>query len=210
MIRSVNQIEFFDTAIALLAGFMVVPAIYVFSGEAGAKANGPGLLFVALPKVFEQMPMGALIGVLFFILVLFAALTSSISIMEAVVSSFVDRFHISRRKGILITVLISVGLGLPSSLGNGLWSNVHLLGMDFLTFFDYVSNSLIMPFVALCTCLLIGWFVKPKCVLDEVTRNGETVHRKKLYQVMIKVVAPVSLAIILISYSLAQFGVINM
>ncbi len=208
--KSVNQIEIFDTAIALLSGFMVIPAIYVFSGEAGAKANGPGLLFVALPKIFEQMPMGNLIGILFFVLVLFAALTSSISIMEAVVSSFMDRFHISRRTGVFIAILIAVALGVPSSLGNGLWSNVQLLGMDFLTFFDYLSNSLIMPFVALCTCLLIGWFVKPKFVTDEMTRNGEQMHRKKLYQVMIKFIAPILLAIILISYSLAQFGVINM
>ncbi len=208
--RSVNQIEIFDTAIALLAGFMVVPAIYVFSGEAGAKANGPGLLFVALPKIFEQMPMGTLIGILFFVLVLFAALTSSISIMEAVVSSFMDRFHISRRQGIIIAVLIAVALGVPSSLGNGIWANVRILGMDFLTFFDYLSNSLVMPFVALCTCLLIGWFVKPKYVTDEITRNGEKMRREKLYRVMIRYIAPVLLAIILISYSLAQFGVINM
>ncbi len=208
--KSVNQIEIFDTIIALLSGFMVIPAIYVFSGEAGAKANGPGLLFVALPKIFEQMPMGNLIGILFFVLVLFAALTSSISIMEAVVSSFIDRFHISRKTGVLIAVLIAVALGVPSSLGNGVWSNVNILGMDFLTFFDYLSNSLIMPFVALCTCLLIGWFVKPNYVTDEITRNGEKMHRKKLYQVMIRCVAPVLLAIILISYSMAQFGVINM
>ncbi len=208
--RSVNQIEIFDTAIALLAGFMVIPAIYVFSGEEGAKANGPGLLFVALPKIFEQMPMGSLIGILFFVLVLFAALTSSISIMEAVVSSFMDRFRISRRQGIIITVLIAVALGVPSSLGNGIWANVQILGMDFLTFFDYLSNSLVMPFVALCTCLLIGWCVKPKYVTDEITRNGEKMGRKKLYQVMIRYIAPVLLAIILISYSLAQFGIINM
>ncbi len=208
--RSVNQIELFDTIIALLAGFMVIPAIYIFSGEAGAKANGPGLLFVALPKVFEQMPMGNLIGILFFVLVLFAALTSSISIMEAVVSSFMDRFHINRKTGVLITVLIAAALGVPSSLGNGLWSNARILGMDFLTFFDYMSNSLIMPFVALCTCLLIGWFAKPKYVTDEITRNGEKMKREKLYRVMIRIVAPVLLAIILISYSLAQFGVVNM
>ncbi len=208
--KAVNQIEIFDTVVALLAGFMVIPAVYVFSGEAGLQANGPGLLFVALPKVFEQMSAGTLIGILFFILVLFAALTSSISIMEAVVSSIMDRFHIRRKWAALITILIAIALGVPSSMGNGLWANVQILGMDFLTFFDYLSNSLIMPFVALCTCLLIGWFVKPKTVLDEVTRNGEKMHRQGLYRIMVRYVAPILLVVILVSYSLAQFGVISL
>ncbi len=208
--KSVNQIEIFDTIIALLAGFMVIPVIYVFSGEAGAKANGPGLLFVALPKIFEQMALGRIIGILFFVLVFFAALTSSISIMEAVVSSFIDRFHITRRRAIIFSILIAVALGVPSSMGNGLWAHFTILGMDFLSFLDYLSNSLVMPFVALCTCLLVGWFVGPKTVTDEITRNGEKMGRRKLYNVMVKFVAPVLLAIILITYSLAQFGVISM
>ncbi len=208
--KAVNQIEIFDTVVAFLAGFMVVPAVYVFSGEAGTKANGPGLLFVALPKIFEQMSGGTAIGILFFILVFFAALTSSISIMEAVVSSFVDKFKISRKKAVVITIIISIILGVPSSLGNGAWANIKLLGMDFLTFFDFLSNSLIMPFVALCTCLLIGWFIGPKVVTDEITRNGEKMNRKKLYYVMVRYVAPVLLVMILISYTLAQFGFFSM
>ena len=208
--KSVNQIEIFDTVVAMLAGFMVVPAVYIFSGEAGTKANGPGLMFVTLPKVFEQMHGGTIIGALFFILVFFAALTSSISVMEAIVSSFMDKFKITRVKAALICIVISVVLGIPSSLGNGLWANIKIIGMDFLTFFDYLSNSVIMPFVALCTCLLIGWFVGPKLVTDEITKNGEKLKRKKLYNVMIKYVAPILLAIILVSASLSQFGIIKM
>lgn len=208
--KSVNQIEIFDTVVALLAGFMVVPAVYIFSGEAGTKSSGAGLMFVTLPKVFEQMRGGTVIGALFFVLVFLAALTSSISVMEAIVSSFMDRFKISRKTGVIITLVICVIMGIPSSLGNGIWANVKILGMDFLTFFDYLSNSLLMPFVALCTCILIGWVVGPKVVTDEITKNGEKMGRKKLYQIMIKYVAPVLLVIILISYSLAQFGIITM
>ena len=139
--KSVNQIEIFDTVVALLAGFMVVPAVYVFSGEAGTKASGAGLMFVTLPKVFEQMRGGTIIGILFFVLVFLAALTSSISIMEAIVSSFMDRFGISRKKSVAICIIISIIMGIPSSLGNGAWAHIKILGMDFLTFFDYISKA---------------------------------------------------------------------
>ena len=208
--KSVNQIEIFDTVVALLAGFMVVPAVYVFSGEAGTKASGAGLMFVTLPKVFEQMRGGTIIGILFFVLVFLAALTSSISIMEAIVSSFMDRFGISRKKSVAICIIISIIMGIPSSLGNGAWAHIKILGMDFLTFFDYISNSVLMPIVALCTCILIGWAAGAKTVTDEVKRNGEKMNREKLYNVMIKYIAPVMLVIILITYSMAQFGFFTM
>lgn len=208
--KSVNQIEIFDTVVALLAGFMVVPAVYIFSGEAGTKSSGAGLMFVTLPKVFEQMKGGMFIGALFFVLVFLAALTSSISVMEAIVSSFMDRFRLSRVKSSVVCLIICVMMGIPSSLGNGIWANIKLLGMDFLTFFDYLSNSVLMPFVALCTTIMIGWVVGPDVITDEITKNGEKMGRKKLYQIMIRYVAPVLLVIILISYSLAQFGIITM
>lgn len=167
-------------------------------------------MFVTLPKVFEQMKAGSFIGILFFILVFLAALTSSISIMEAIVSSFMDRFGISRKKSVVICIIISIVMGIPSSLGNGVWSHIKILGMDFLTFFDYISNSVLMPIVALCTCILIGWAAGAKTVTDEVKRNGEKMNREKLYNVMIKYIAPVMLVIILITYSLAQFGFFTM
>ena len=208
--KSVNQIEIFDTIISLLAGLLVIPAVYIFSGEAGLKSSGAGLMFITLPKVFDQMPKGELIGFLFFALVLFAALTSSVSIMEAIVSAIMDKFRLSRNKACAICIIIAIILGVPSSLGNGAWSNITILGMDFLTFFDYISNSLLMPFVALCTAILAGWILGPKVITDEVTRNGEKFGRKKLYGVMIKYVAPVLLIIILITYTLSQFGLFTM
>lgn len=208
--KSVNQIEIFDTIVALLAGFMVVPAVYVFSGEEGLSSGGPGLMFVTLPKVFGEMPGGGIIGLLFFVLVFFAAITSAISVMEAIVSSLMDKFKISRMVSCLIVIGICLLMGIPSSLGNGLWSNITILGMDFLTFFDYVSNSVLMPIVALFTCILVGWVIKPKALTDEITRNGEKFGRKKLFNVMIKYIAPVCLIFILVSYTLAQFGIIKL
>ena len=207
--KSVNQIEIFDTGIAVLSGFMIVPAVYIFSGEAGLKTGGAGLMFKTLPKVFDLMPMGQLIGGLFFVLVLFAALTSSISIMEAIASNIMDKTGFSRTKAVLIVFAISIILGIPSSMGHGAWSHITILGMDFLTFFDYISNSVMMPIVAICTCILIGWFVGTKVLEDEITKNGEPFARRKIFQVMVKYIAPVCLLIILVFYSLAQFGFIT-
>ena len=207
--KAVNHIEIFDTSVAFLSGFMIVPAVYVFSGEAGLKTGGAGLMFETLPKVFEQMPLGRIIGLVFFVLVLLAALTSSISIMEAIASIVMDKFKISRFKAVLGIFAVSVILGIPSALGYGVLGGVKPLGMDFLTFFDYVSNSVIMPIVAMGTCILIGWFVGTKVIEDEITANGETFKRRKIFRVMVKYVAPVFLLAILIFYSLAQFGIIS-
>ena len=207
--RSTNQIEIFDTLVALLAGLMVIPAVYVFSGEAGLESSGPGLMFVTLPKVFDQMAAGTVIGALFFILVFLAALTSSISLMESLVSCLMDKFHIERKKGAVMVFIWCIILGIPSSLGNGPLASIKILGMDFLTFFDFLSNSVLMPLVALFTCILIGWVVGTDSIVNEVTKNGERLRRKTLYEVVIKYVAPVLLVVILVFYTMAQFGIIK-
>ena len=207
--KSVNRIEFFDTLVALLAGLTIIPAVYIFSGEEGLSSQGAGLMFMTLPKVFQQMPGGNIIALLFFVLVFFAAITSSISVMEAIVSSLMDKFHLKRIPCCLIVIGICLLLGIPSSLGNGLWANIKILGMDFLTFFDYISNSILMPIVAFCTCILVGWVIKPKALTDEVTKNGEKFGRKILFNVMIKYVAPICLLFIFVTGILSQLGIIT-
>ncbi len=208
--KSVGHIEIFDTGIAIMAGFMIIPVVYMFSGEAGLATGGPGLMFMTLPKVFDTMPLGTVIGAAFFVLVLFAALTSSISIMEAIASSLMDAFKVSRKKAVAIIIAISLVLGVVTSLGNGMWSHITILGMDFLTFFDYLSNSVLMPIVALGTCIMIGWRVGTKVIEDEVTKNGEKMGRVKVFRIMVKYLAPVCMMIILVFYSLAQFGFITL
>ena len=207
--KSVNRIEFLDTLVALLAGLMIIPAVYIFSGEEGLSSQGAGLMFMTLPKVFQQMPGGNIIALLFFVLVFFAAITSSISVMEAIVSSLMDKFHLKRIPCCLIVIGICLLLGIPSSLGNGLWANIKILGMDFLTFFDYISNSILMPIVAFCTCILVGWVIKPKALTDEITKNGEKFGRKKLFNVMIKYIAPICLLFIFVTGILSQLGIIT-
>lgn len=202
LIKSINQIEIFDTVVAFLAGLMIVPSVYVFMGTEGMSA-GPGLMFVSLPKIFNAMgEFGEIIGALFFLMVIFAAITSSVSIMEPIVASFMDRFHFPRKKAVIIVTVYALVLGTLICLGyNLLYFEVKLPNGSvgqLLDVFDYISNNILMPIVAILTCILIGWVAKPKTIIDEVTKNGEKFRRKNLYIVMIKFLAPVLLFALLL------------
>lgn len=219
--KSAIEIAVFDLIVAFLAGVMVVPSVYTYAGYEGMESSGPGLMFIQLPKVFEAMgTTGTVVGIVFFILVLFAALTSSVSMMEAVVSSFIDASEmmaeknkikkaLSRSKSTVYTAVLLVVLGLICCLGyNVLYFEAPLPGGvkgQMLDLFDFASNSVLMPILSLATCILIGWIVKPEYVLDEVTRDGVKFHWGKLYCIMIKYVVPVFLALLL----LRSFGVLK-
>lgn len=201
--KSINQIEIFDTVVAFLAGVMIIPAVFAFSGREGLSASGPGLMFVSLPKVFAAMgPIGNVVGCLFFAMVLFAALTSSVSILEAIVSSFMDKFKMSRNKAVSLETVIALILGVVVCLGYSiLYFEVTLPNgavAQILDIMDYISNNILMPVVAIGTCLLIGWIVKPKYVTDEVEKNGTKMGRKTLYSVMVKVITPLLLLVLLL------------
>ena len=206
---SVRQIEFFDTGIAFLAGLIVVPAVFSFSGgDEAALGKGPGLMFVTLPKVFDSMTGGGIIGALFFILIFFAALTSSISLMETVVSIIGDKFGFERKKTCLIVFLGSVLLGLPSCLGFGVLSHINVAGLSILDIFDFLSNSVIMPIVAFFTCIFVGYILKPQALIDEIETSGKF-KSKKMFTVIIKYVAPVCIVLILISSVLDALGIVK-
>ena len=207
--KSTRQIELFDTGVAFLAGLMIIPAVFAFSGgDASALNQGPGLMFVTLPKVFNAMPAGTVIGAVFFIMVFFAALTSSISLMETIVSILMDKTKLNRRACCLVVLGGALLLGLPSSLGYSAWSSITIIGMQFLDFFDFISNSIMMPIVALITCIFVGYFLKPKTVIEEVEVNGKF-KSQGLFTIMIRYVAPVFLLIILTSSILSAFGIIK-
>ena len=207
--HAVQQIEIFDTGIALIAGLMIVPAVYLFSGgDESAMQAGSGLMFITLPKVFAGMPFGTAIGAIFFLLVLFAALTSSISLMETVVSIIRDKTSLSRRKAAFFTLGVSVLLGIPSSLGFGLWSKIKPLGMSILDFFDFISNSILMPVVAFLTCIFVVWFVGLQSIVDEI-KLSSPFKREKMFRVMIRYIAPVCIVLILVSSVLNSLGVIK-
>lgn len=203
LIKSINQIEVFDTVVAFLAGVMVIPAVYVFMGREGMEASGPSLMFVSFPKVFAAMGgIGRFVGVVFFAMVFFAALTSAISIMEAVVSSFMDGFHMTRMKASATEAVIALIGAVVVCLGyNKLYFEFELPNgtiAQILDIMDYISNNLLMPLVAIGTCILVGWVVKPKVIIDEVEKTGCKFGRKSLFVVMIKLVAPVFLIVLFI------------
>lgn len=202
LMKSINQIEFFDTLVALLAGLMIVPAVYTFMGTEGM-SKGPGLMFVSLPKVFAAMGgAGTAVGILFFLMVIFAAVTSAVSVMEAIVSSMMDSRHWSRHKStVIVTVYALIGAVVVCFGYNLLYFEITLPNGttgQILDILDYISNNCLMPLVALLTCILIGWILKPKTVIDEVTLGGYPFRRRALYVGMIKVVAPVLLALLLL------------
>ncbi|MBO5262435.1 MAG: sodium-dependent transporter [Clostridia bacterium] len=207
--KSVHNIEIFDTGIAFFAGLMIIPAVFAFSGgNEEALGKGPSLMFITLPKVFNTMFGGQVIGALFFILVLFAALTSSVSLMETVISIIQDKVKIGRKKLCLIVLLGCILVGLPSSLGYGVWGGVKILGLQFLDFFDFISNSILMPIAAFLICIFIGFVVKPSFVTDEIELNGKF-KMKKMFNAMVKYIAPVCLIVILVFAILDVFGILT-
>ncbi len=206
---SIHQIEIFDTGIAFLAGLMIIPAVFAFhGGEESALGKGPSLMFVTLPKVFASIKGGQILGTLFFVLVLFAALTSSISLAETVVSVIQDKFKINRKATCLAVLGISLVLGLPSALGYGVLGGVKIIGLQFLDFFDFFTNSILMPVVAIFTCIFIGYILKPKAIIEELEVSAPF-KGKKLFVVVIKYIAPIFLVAILVSSVLDAFGIIQ-
>ena len=205
--KSVNQIELFDTIVAFLAGMMIVPAVFTFMGTEGLANSGPALMFVALPKVFAAMGpvVGAIVGILFFVTVAFAALTSSVSIMEALVSCVVDRFHMDRKHATLLVTAVTGIVGILVCLGyNALYFEAILpntpagKNAQLLDILDYLSNYILMPVVSIATCIFIGWIVKPKTIIEEVTHGGFKFGREKLYVVMVKFITPALLTLLLL------------
>lgn len=205
---SVRQIELFDTGIAFLAGLMIIPAVFAFSGgDRNALNAGPGLMFMTLPKVFASMKLGGVIGTIFFILVFFAALTSAISLMETIVSIFRDKFGWSRKGASIFVTTLSLALGIPSSLGFGPLAFINWMGMSVLDIMDFVSNSVLMPIVAFFTCIFIGFFIGPKTLADEVKATDGTFKAEGMYTVIIKWVAPIFLVLILGSSVASALGI---
>ena len=204
LVKSVNRIEICDTFVAFLAGLMIIPAVFTFMGAEGMSASGPALMFKALPKVFEAMGsvVGGIVGIVFFLTVAFAAVTSSVSVMEAVVSSVIDQFGWKREKATLVVMAIALVVGVLVCLGyNTLYFELPLPNgsiAQILDVLDYISNYIMMPVVSIATCVFIGWVVKPKTVIEEVTLNGNKFHREKVFLVMIKFVTPLLLTLLLL------------
>ena len=209
--ESTENVEVFDTAIAIMAGLMIIPAVFSFSGgDPDTLQAGPSLMFITIPKVFDSMGFGMVIGIAFFLLVLFAALTSSIALTESAVSTLQDELHWSRKKATSIMGVSMVLLGSLSSLGYGPLANVTVIGMQFLDFFDFLTNSVMMPIAAIATCLLVSRVIGVEKIEEEVTLDGKPFRRKKIFNFMIRYLCPIFAAIILVSSVANALGWIAM
>ena len=208
---STRNVEVFDTAIAIMAGLMIIPAVFAFSGgDPNTLQAGPSLMFITIPKVFDSMGLGTTVGILFFLLVLFAAITSSIALTESAVSTFEDELGWGRRKSTILVGAIMLALGSLSSLGYGPLASVKIIGMQFLDFFDFLTNSVMMPIAAIATCLLVSRVIGLKAIEDEVLLGESKFRRKFIFNFMIKYLCPIFAAIILISSVANAFGWISM
>ncbi|WP_028234838.1 sodium-dependent transporter [Pseudobutyrivibrio sp. MD2005] len=209
--ESTEQVEIFDTAIAILASLMIIPAVFAFSGgDQGTLNAGPSLMFITMPKIFASMGFGRVIGILFFALVLFAAVTSAIALTESAVSTFSDEFGWSRKFGVNIMAVIMIILGSLSSLGNGPLANIKIIGMQFLDFFDFITNSVMMPIAAFATCILVVKYMTIATLEAEVEQGDHPFRRKAIFRFMIRFLCPAFVVIILVSAILNVFGIISM
>lgn len=183
-----------DTIVALLAGLAVLPAVFAFGFEPGA---GPSLMFITLPSVFDSMPFGNIFGLVFFVLILFAALTSAIALLEVVVSFVIDTFKMERRKATILISLIIFLLGIPCSLANGPMSDVLFFGYNFFDFMSFLAESVLMPLGGLLMCIFIGYVWGIDNIVDEITCGGKFKFiSKKFFVIMIKYIAPVLIFVI--------------
>ena len=208
---STRNVEVFDTAIAIMAGLMIIPAVFAFSGgDPDTLQAGPALMFITIPKVFANMGFGTVVGILFFLLVLFAAVTSSIALTESAVSTFEDEIGWSRRKSTVVIGIIMIALGTLSCLGYGPLAFVKIIGMQFLDFFDFLTNSVMMPIAAMMISIFVSKVVGIDRIEEEIRHGEAAFRRKKIFVVMIKYLCPIFVMIILASSVANAFGWISM
>ena len=204
------HVEIFDTAIAVMAGLMIIPAVFAFSGgDPEVLQAGPSLMFITIPKVFVSMGLATPFGIMFFLLVLFAAMTSSIALLESAVSTFEDEFHIDRHVGTIIMAVVMVGIGTLSCLGYGPLSFFTIIGMQFLDFFDFLTNSVMMPISAISICVLCLKVIGIERIAAEVTKKGAPFRRKKVYEITLRYFCIICLIIILLTSIAQVLGIVT-
>lgn len=186
-----------DAIFAMIAGLAVMPAVFAFGVS---PTEGPGLVFIILPEIFEQLPAGGFIAILFFFILLIAAVTSSISLMEVIVTYIIEEFRLSRKIAILVTLFIATILGTLCSLSQGVLSQIRIFGLNIFDFFDSLSANVLMTLGGLLLVLFVGWKLKKEDFMDEISNSG-TLNHKILYGAiyfLIRYIAPIVILTIMI------------
>lgn len=188
LVSSTFTIVILDTVIAVIAGLVMIPAVFSFGLAPDA---GPGMIFSTLPAVFSQVRGGRIIGAIMFLLILIAAVTSAISLIEVVASFFMDRLRIKRVYAVLLTAAITAVLGIPASLSFGMLSDMTVFGMNFFELISFAADNIIMPLGAIFICILVGRVWGVDNAADEISNGGNVRFRgKKLWGFILNYAAP--------------------
>lgn len=205
--KNAVMVPLFDTIAAILSGLAILPAVFAFGFN---PSEGPGLIFVTLPSVFGSMPGGVVFGSLFFLLVLFAAITSSLSLLEVPTSYLIDNKNWDRKKAVYVLSAIIFLISIPESLSNGVWE-MKFFAMTFFDFVGYIAEAVLMPLCGLLMCIVIGHVWGTDKATEEITNHGTLEFRAKSYwNVLIKYIAPVLILLIWLNSTgiLALFGIV--
>ena len=195
-----------DTMAAVMAGVAIFPAVFSFGLE---PTQGPVLIFDTLPQVFANIPAGSAFAILFFVLMLFAAVTSSIALLECVSSFAMDNFHWSRRKATVILGVLIALLGIPSSLSFGVLSDLSILGYNFFDFICMITDNILLPLGGLLMCIFVGWVWGPKMLVEEIESEGVKFRLKKAWIWCIRLVTPVLIAVVMIGGFVSIYQVVT-
>lgn len=201
--RSCVSVAALDTAIALLAGIAIFPAVFSFQLEPG---QGPGLIFGTLPAVFSSISGGSIFAILFFALVFFAAVTSAIALLEVTVSFCIDTLKWPRKKAVLCLGTLIFLLGILSALSFGVLGEVTILNYSVFDFICMLTDNILLPFGGITMCYYVGWKWNPELLIDEIERDGSVFKLKKLWVVCIRYLTPVLVGVVTLSgfYSVYQ------
>ena len=205
ILASSAWISFFDTTFAIIAGLAIIPAVYAIAYMNGVEPDvsaGPGLVFITLPGVFSQMPLGGIAAILFFLALLLAAITSSISLMEVVVAFIIEELHRSRVKAVVMSFIICGVVGMFCSLSFGPLSGFKIFGLSVFDFFDYITSNIMLPVGGLLLAVFAGWRLKRANYLDELTNSGALKIPRWLsltIYYLVKLVAPVGILLIFLN-----------
>ena len=192
---SVGIVVLFDTAIAILAGFVIFPALFAFDIEPNA---GPGLLFVTMASLFKEVPFGMFFGGVFFFLVFIAGFTSIIGLIEAIISTIIDSMNISRIKAVIITVSTTFLLTIPSVLGFGVWQDIQPLGFSFFGLFDFISGKILLPLGGILISVYVAYIWGFSNFMRETNEGAKNLKVTKLWGFLMKYVIPIIIFIILV------------
>lgn len=197
IVKSAGSIAFFDTLVAMIAGFAILPAVFAFGFD---PESGPSLMFQTLPTVFGEMPGGKIFGLIFFVLVLFAAVSTSIAYLEVVVSFAVNTFKVSRAKASVIFSILITCVGIPCALSFGVWSDIKIAGKGFFDLADYLVSNVSLPIGGILACIFIGWVWKTDNAVKEITNNGKVRFKlAPVWSALIKFVLPVLIAAVFVT-----------